>query len=214
MSAGLKIRTLIVDDHKIVREGLKLILDESEDISVEGEASDGDEAFRLITEKFFDIVILDISMPGKSGLEVLREIKSYKPEQKVLILSMHAENIYAKRTLRAGASGYMTKECAPADLVDAIHKINSGGKYISPLLAEILIEEIGGDLTVSPHEKLSNREYQVFEKIAAGKKVFEVAAELQLSSKTISTYRTRILEKMNMNTNSELTQYAVQNKLL
>lgn len=214
MAAGLVIRTLIVDDHKIVREGLKLILDDSEDISVEGEASNGEEAFKLITENNYDLVLLDISMPGKSGLEVLREIKSYKPEQKVLILSMHAENIYAKRTLKAGASGYMTKESASTDLVDAIHKIHSGGKYITPQLAEILFRDIGGDISISPHEKLSNREYQVFEKIALGKKVFEIAEDLKLSSKTISTYRTRILEKMNMESNSELTNYALKNNLL
>lgn len=214
MSSGLLIEVLIVDDHKIVREGLKHILDESDNILVKDEASNGDEAFQMIVENNYDLIILDISMPGKSGLEVLREIKSYKPTQKVLILSMHAENIYAKRTLKAGASGYMTKESASVDLVKAIQKIHAGGKFISPMLAEILIEGLSGEIVITPHENLSNREFQVFEKIATGKKVFEIAEELHLSSKTISTYRTRILEKMNMKTNSELTQYAIQNKLV
>ena len=214
MSSGLLIEVLIVDDHKIVREGLKHILDESDNILVKDEASNGDEAFQMIVENNYDLILLDISMPGKSGLEVLREIKSYKPTQKVLILSMHAENIYAKRTLKAGASGYMTKESASVDLVKAIQKIHAGGKFISPMLAEILIEGLSGEIVITPHDNLSNREFQVFEKIATGKKVFEIAEELHLSSKTISTYRTRILEKMNMKTNSELTQYAIQNKLV
>ena len=162
----------------------------------------------------FDIIVLDISMPGKSGLELLGDIKSFKPEQKVLMLSMHAENIYAKRTFLAGASGYMTKESASDDLIDAIHKINNGGKYISPVMAEILIDNIGFNINNSPHEQLSNREYQVFEMLAIGKKVFEIAQELNLSSKTVSTYRTRIMDKMSVNSNSELTQYAIANNII
>lgn len=211
---SLNIKTLIVDDHSIVREGLKRILDESDDINVTAEAGNSEDAIRLIQNNQFDIIILDISMPGKSGLELLRDIKSINPNQHVLILSMHSENIYAKRTLLAGASGYMTKESASEDLVDAIYKIQSGGKYISPALAEILVNAIGHDANVSPHEQLSNREYQVFEMIAIGKKVFEIGTELNLSSKTVSTYRTRIMEKMKLSSNTELTQYAIANKLI
>lgn len=211
---SLNIKTLIVDDHSIVREGLKRILDESDDINVIAEAGNGEDAIRLVQNNKFDMIILDISMPGKSGLELLRDIKSINPEQHVLILSMHSENIYARRTLLAGASGYMTKESASDDLVDAIYKIQSGGKYISPALAEILVDAIGHDANIPVHELLSNREYQVFEMIAIGKKVSEIAIELNLSSKTVSTYRTRILEKMKLSSNSEITQYAIANKLL
>ena len=153
-------------------------------------------------------------MPGKSGLELLTEIKSINPTQKVLILSMHSENIYAKRTLLAGASGYMTKESAPNDLVDAIYKIHKGSKYISPSLAEILVDAIGSSQKIPPHETLSNREYQVFEMIAVGKKIIEIANELHLSSKTISTYRSRIINKMKLSSNTELTKYAIANKLI
>ena len=211
---SLNIKTLIVDDHSIVREGLKRILDESDDINVVAEVGNGEDAIRLVQNNKFDMIILDISMPGKSGLELLRDIKSINPKQNVLILSMHSENIYAKRTLLAGASGYMTKESASDDLVDAIYKIQSGGKYISPSLAEILVDAIGHDANIPVHELLSNREYQVFEMIAIGKKVSEIAIELNLSSKTVSTYRTRILEKMKLSSNSEITQYAIANKLL
>lgn len=211
---SLNIKTLIVDDHSIVREGLKRILDESDDINVVAEAGNGEDAIRLVQNNKFDMIILDISMPGKSGLELLRDIKSINPEQHVLILSMHSENIYAKRTLLAGASGYMTKESASDDLVDAIYKIQSGGKYISPSLAEILVDAIGHDANIPVHELLSNREYQVFEMIAIGKKVSEIAIELNLSSKTVSTYRTRILEKMKLSSNSEIIKYAIANKLL
>ena len=211
---SLNIKTLIVDDHSIVREGLKRILDESDDINVVAEVGNGEDAIRLVQNNKFDMIILDISMPGKSGLELLRDIKSINPEQHILILSMHSENIYAKRTLLAGASGYMTKESASDDLVDAIYKIQSGGKYISPSLAEILVDAIGHDANIPVHELLSNREYQVFEMIAIGKKVSEIAIELNLSSKTVSTYRTRILEKMKLSSNSEITQYAIANKLL
>ena len=211
---SLNIKTLIVDDHSIVREGLKRILNESDDINVIAEAGNGEDAIRLIQNQKFDMIILDISMPGKSGLELLQDIKSINPGQHVLILSMHSEKIYAKRTLLAGASGYMTKESASEDLVDAIYKIQSGGKYISPSLAEILVDAIGHNANIATHEQLSNREYQVFEMISIGKKIFEIANDLNLSSKTVSTYRTRILEKMNLYSNTELTQYAIANKLI
>ena len=204
-------KILVVDDNPDMRRLVHETLKKSYDLKLVGT---GKECLVEVQSFSPDLIILDISMPGKSGLEVFRESKSYKPTQKVLILSMHAENIYAKRTLKAGASGYMTKESASVDLVKAIQKIHAGGKFISPMLAEILIEGLSGEIVITPHENLSNREFQVFEKIATGKKVFEIAEELHLSSKTISTYRTRILEKMNMKTNSELTQYAIQNKLV
>tara|TARA_B100000941_G_scaffold14941_1_gene9125 strand:+ start:6227 stop:6871 length:645 start_codon:yes stop_codon:yes gene_type:complete len=211
---SLNIKILIVDDHVIVREGLKRILSKCDDINVISEAGNCFEAIRLIQQNKYSIIILDISMPGKSGLELLTEIKSINPTQKVLILSMHSENIYAKRTLLAGASGYMTKESAPNDLVDAIYKIHKGGKYISPSLAEILVDTIGNSQKIPPHETLSNREYQVFEMIAVGKKIVEIANELHLSSKTISTYRSRIINKMKLSSNTELTKYAIANKLI
>ena len=211
---SINIKTLLIDDHKIVREGLKRILDESDDINVIAEASNGYEAIRLINKNDYDMIILDISMPGKSGLELLSDIIRLDPDQKVLILSMHAENIYAKRTFLEGACGYMTKESASDDLIDAIHIINGGRKFISPALVEILVDSIGLDKDISPHEQLSNREYQVFEKLAIGKKVFEIALELNLSSKTISTYRSRIMDKMRSSSNTELTQYAIANNLI
>lgn len=211
---SLNIRILIVDDHVIVREGLKRILSKCDDINVISEAGNCSEAIRLIQQNKYSIIILDISMPGKSGLELLTEIKSINPTQKVLILSMHSENIYAKRTLLAGASGYMTKESAPNDLVDAIYKIHKGSKYISPSLAEILVDAIGSSQKIPPHETLSNREYQVFEMLAVGKKIIEIANELHLSSKTISTYRSRIINKMKLSSNTELTKYAIANKLI
>ena len=211
---SINIKTLLIDDHKIVREGLKRILDESDDINVIAEASNGAEAINLIQNNVFDIIILDISMPGKSGLELLSYIISINHDQKVLILSMHAENIYAKRTFLLGACGYMTKESASDDLINAIHKINGGGKFISPALAEILIDSIGLNKNIFPHEQLSNREYQVFEMLAIGKKVFEIAKELNLSSKTISTYRSRIMDKMSLSSNTELTKYAIANNLI
>lgn len=211
---SINIKTLIVDDHEIMRDGLKRILNASDDINVIAEASNAEEAIRLINKNKFDMIILDISMPGKSGIELLSDIKSINPDQNVLMLSWHAEKIYAKRTFLAGANGYMTKESTSEDLINAIHKINSGGKFISPVLAEILVDSIGQNGKELPHEQLSNREYQVFEMLAIGKKVFEIAKELNLSSKTVSTYRSRIMSKMSSSSNTEITQYAIANKLI
>lgn len=208
------IKILIADDHAIVREGLKQILSESPDLVVVAEASAGQEVLDKIMKNDLDLVILDIAMPGRGGLDILKEIKSQKPKLPVLILSMYPEEQYAVRVLKSGASGYLTKESAPDELVKAIRQISQGKKYISPSLAE----KLAVDLEISPdrpsHETLSDREYQVMCMIASGKTLKEIADGLSLSIKTISTYRSRILEKMNMKTNAELTHYAIKNRLV
>jgi DNA-binding NarL/FixJ family response regulator len=208
------IKILIADDHAIVREGLKQILSESPDLVVVAEASAGQEVLDKIMKNDLDLVILDIAMPGRGGLDILKEIKSQKPKLPVLILSMYPEDQYAVRVLKSGASGYLTKESAPVELVKAIRQISQGKKYISPSLAE----KLAVDLEISPdrpsHETLSDREYQVMCMIASGKTLKEIADGLSLSIKTISTYRSRILEKMNMKTNAELTHYAIKNRLV
>jgi len=208
------IKILIADDHPIVRQGLKQILAEESDMGEFGEAKNSQEVMDLIKKKDWDIVILDITMPGRGGLEILKEIRSERPKLPVLILSIHPEDQYAVRALKAGAAGYMTKESAPDDLIKAIRKVLKGGKYISPTLAESLALFLERDDRKSPHEKLSDREYQVMCMIAEGKKVKEIADSLDLSVKTISTYRARILEKMRMRSNADLIHYAIQNKLI
>jgi DNA-binding NarL/FixJ family response regulator len=208
------IKILIADDHPIVRQGLKQILAEESDMGEFGEAKNSQEVMDLIKKKDWDIVILDITMPGRGGLEILKEIRSERPKLPVLILSIHPADQYAVRALKAGAAGYMTKESAPDDLIKAIRKVLKGGKYISPTLAESLALFLERDDRKSPHEKLSDREYQVMCMIAEGKKVKEIADSLDLSVKTISTYRARILEKMRMRSNADLIHYAIQNKLI
>jgi DNA-binding NarL/FixJ family response regulator len=208
------IKILIADDHPIVREGLKHILEDASDILVADEASDGRDFLNKIQNRDYDVVLLDITMPGMSGLDVLKQLKITKPKLPVLILSMHPEDQYAIRALRAGASGYLTKTSAPDELVGAIRKIYSGRKFVSSSLAEKLADELNLKTGKSPHETLSDREYQVLCLIAAGKMVKEIADELSLSVKTISTYRSRILEKMNMKNNAELTHYAIKNRLV
>jgi two-component system invasion response regulator UvrY len=208
------IRVLFVEDHAIVREGLKQILADTDDIIVADEAANGEEALEKVPKGNFDVIVLDISMPGRSGLEVLTDIKSLRPGLPVLILSMYPEELYAIRAFKGGASGYLSKESAPTELITAIRKVSSGGKYISPALAENLVINLGEDNGKPLHEKLSEREYQILCMIASGKAGKEIAAELRLSAKTISTYRTRVLEKMGMRTNAELTHYALQNKLV
>ncbi len=209
------IKILIVDDHAIVRDGLKRIINETSGMEVVDEAENGQIALEKIWNKIdIDIVILDISMPGRSGLDVLKEIKNFNSSIPVLMLSMHAEDQYALRTLKAGASGYVTKEVASTKLVDAIRKINSGSKFISEEVAELLALSLNEKNTDVPHKQLSDREYQVLTMISSGKTVIEISKELNLSDKTISTYRTRILEKMKMKTNAELTHYAISNKLV
>lgn len=208
------IKILVADDHTIVREGLKQIVGDVGDMTVADEAANGQEALQKIREGDYDVVLLDISMPGRSGLEVLKDIRAERPKLPVLILSMHSEEQYAVRALRAGASGYLTKASAPDELIGAIRKVSRGRKYVTASLAEKLALELDADVQKPPHEMLSDREYQVMLMLASGKTVKEIADELCLSVKTISTYRSRILEKMNMKKNAELTLYAIQNSLV
>jgi two-component system, NarL family, invasion response regulator UvrY len=207
-------KILIVDDHEVVRDGLKTILREQSGAITFGEAGTVPEALRLVREQDWDVVVLDLSLGSRSGLEVLKELKQIRPRLPVLILSMHSEEQFARRALKAGASGYITKDSPRAELVDAVNKVMSGGRYISATLAEKLIFnlEIGTDRP--PHEALSDREFEVLRLIASGKTVGEIAGMLSLSDSTISTYRARIMEKMGMKTNAELTRYAIHNKLV
>ncbi|PYX66942.1 MAG: DNA-binding response regulator [Acidobacteria bacterium] len=179
-----------------------------------GEARNGQEVLNRVWKERWDVIVLDITMPGRGGLEVLKEIKKSRPKVPVLVLSMHPEDQFAVRVLKAGASGYMTKETAPEELVGAIKKVVAGGRHISPSLGEIMAAYLTVKTDKPPHELLSNREFQVLRQIASGKTVSEIARELSLSVRTVSTYRTRILEKMGLKTNAELTHYAFQNQLV
>lgn len=208
------IRVLIADDHAIVREGLKQIVAQTTDIVVVDEATNANEVTEKLRKQQFDLILLDISMPGRSGLDVLVEIKRDYPAIPVLILSLHTEDQYALRTLKAGAAGYLTKESAPDQLILALRKVASGGRFMSSRLAEKLAFGLVSDRGGDPHETLSNREFQVFRMIAAGRTVKDIANDLSLSVKTISTNRTRILEKMHLRNNADITQYALQHKLL
>jgi DNA-binding NarL/FixJ family response regulator len=208
------IKILIADDHTIFREGLKHILAEYPDLVVADEANNGQEVLDKIWKNNYDMVLLDITMPGMTGLEVLKQLKNDKPKLPVLILSMHPEEQYAIRVLRAGASGYLTKESAPDELITAIRKISQGRKYITSSLAERLATEVEADSEKPLHDILSDREYQVLRMIAAGKTVKHIAKELSLSIKTVSTYRTRIMEKMKMKTNAEVMHYVIKHQLL
>lgn len=207
-------KIIIADDHAIVREGLKQILSDSLHITSIDDVSDGIELLNKIQKNDYDIIILDISMPGKSGIETLRDIKSIKPNIPVLMLSIHPEEQYAIRVLKAGASGFISKDSAPDELIAAVEKIIGGHKYITPTLAEKLASEISPAKDKPAHEYLSNREFEVFKMIAAGNTITEIANSFNLSVKTISTYRARIYEKMNLSSRAELTQYAIQNKLI
>ena len=208
------IKIVIADDHAIVREGLKQIVAEEKDMQVCGEAEDASSLMDLLKKENWSIVVLDINMPGKSGLEALKDIKQLYPDLPVLILSMFSEDQYGLRAIKAGASGYLKKVSATTELVVAIRKIVSGRKYINPELAEKLAENFGNNKNNLLHQKLSDREYQIMCNIALGKSAEEIAEELSLSINTIYTYRNRILEKMSMKSNVELTQYAIQNKLI
>ncbi len=207
------IRVLIADDHAIVRKGFQQIVNETPDMRVVGEASNGQEILEKVRELDCDVLVLDISMPRFSGLESLREIRYLRPDLPVLILSMHSEDQYAIRSLKAGAAGYLNKETAVDELVGAIRKVVSGGKYLSVSAAEKIALEIGNNSDKAPHERLSNREYSVLLMIGGGKSISEIAEELSLSVKTVSTYRTRILEKMGLNTNADLIRYVIENNL-
>lgn len=207
-------RILITDDHAVVRQGLKQILAEEFKRAEFGEASNVQEAIDKVWKETWDVVVLDITMPGRSGLEVLKEIKKSRPKLPVLMLSMHPEDQFAVRLLKIGASGYMTKESAPNELVGAVKKVVAGGRYVSPALAEKMASYLAIDVQTPPHERLSDREFLVLRSIASGRTPTTIAKDLGLSVKTISTYRMRILEKMSMANNAELTHYAIQNNLL
>lgn len=207
-------KILIADDHAIVRNGIKqFILREMPDAKIT-EVDNGNALLNEARAATFDIIISDISMPGRSGLEALQQLKDEFPKLPVLILSMHSEEHYAMRVLKAGASGYIAKDCAPDEMVKAIRQILSGRKYITQRMAEMLAENAGADSRGALHEKLSDREFDVLKKIGTGKTVTEIAAMLSLSANTVSTYRLRILEKMKLRTNAELIYYAIANKLI
>lgn len=208
------IRIIIVDDHAVVRRGLKQILDETLDLVVADEASSGFELLEKVKKSKFDVVLLDISMPGIDGLDTLKELKIIKPELPVLIFTVYPEDQYAVRVLKAGASGYINKETEPDKLIDAIRKVARGGKYISPYLAELLAFNLDMAGKQPIHEKLSDREFQVMLMVAKGKKVKDIAEQLSLSINTINTYRNRILEKMDLKSNVEITHYAIKNQLI
>ncbi|NPV60476.1 MAG: response regulator transcription factor [Actinobacteria bacterium] len=208
------IRVLVVDDHPVVRKGLTMVLAEEPEIQEVGEADSAAGMLAMLGASKWDVVVLDISLPDRSGLEILRDIKAMRPEMPVLILSMHPEDLYAPRVLKAGAAGYVSKDSAAEELVSAVKKVVGGGKYVSPSLAERLAELIDDDYRGAPHERLSDREFQVMRMLAQGKRLKDIADELCLSVKTVSTYRARVLEKMGMESNAELTYYALKNGLI
>jgi two-component system invasion response regulator UvrY len=208
------IRTLIADDHVMVLRGLRQIVEAEYDISVVGEARNGDEVLQLVRDQPADVVVLDITMPGRNGLETLKELRRSHPKIGVIILSMHPKDQYAVRVLRAGASAYITKESAPEELVLAIRKAYRGEKYISPDVAELLADFVEKGPPDEPHKILSDREFEVLRLIASGKGISQIAELLQLSVKTVSTYRTRIIEKTGLRSNSDFTRYAIEHKLV
>ena len=214
MPATTTIKILIADDHAIVRRGLKEILEDTPDIVAAGEASNGREVLEKLQAESWDVLVLDITMPGRSGLDILKDIKQIKPQLPVLILSMHAEEQFATRMIKAGAAGYLNKESAPDELVKAIRKVYGGGKYVSAAQAERMVDELTGDSEKQPHELLSDREYEILCLIASGRTPTQIAKQLSLSVKTVSTYRARILEKMRLTTNAELTHYAIKTGLV
>ena len=207
------IRVLLVDDHAIARNGVRLMLSAADDICVMGEASNAVEALERVGEQVFDVALLDITMPGKNGLELLKQLRAEQPKLAVLMLSTYSEEIYAVRALKLGASGYLTKDAPTAVLVAAVRKAAAGGKHVSPALLEKLASLIGGGGT-SSHEALSNRELEVFKLIAAGESLVRIGELMHLSPNTVTTYRTRILEKMGLGSNAELTRYALENGII
>ena len=208
------IRVLVADDHPLLRSGIKQVLGQESDMAVVGEAEDSEQVLQRIDEQGWDVVVLDIAMPGRSGLDALREIRRRRPNLPVLVLSMHSEEQFAIRAIKAGASGFISKSDAPTEIVRAIRKVVTGKKYVSASLAETLANAIESETHRPSHEALSDREFQVMCGIASGKTVSQIAVEISLSVKTVSTYRARVLEKMNMRTNAELTRYALQTGLV
>jgi two-component system, NarL family, invasion response regulator UvrY len=208
------IKVLIADDHAIVRRGLRQILAETSDIVVGGEAASAAEVLLMARAERWDAVILDVTLPGGSGMDVLADLRRERPALPVLILTVHSEDQYAVRAIRGGAAGFLTKETAPERLVDAVRKIAAGGRYVSPEVAEKLASFVSTDERGAPHERLSNREFEILKMIASGKAVSQIALELSLSVKTVSTHRARMLKKMEMRTNAELVHYAIRNRLV
>lgn len=208
-----KIHVLIADDHAIVRQGLKQILSETEDLLVTGEAGDGAEALILARQQVWDVFLLDVSMPNRNGIDTLKQLKKEFPRLPVLILSMHPEEQYAIRALKAGASGYLTKQSAPELLVTAIRQVASGKKYLSPAVAQQLAEAISENTEKSPHERITDREYQVLVLISTGNTLTQVAEKLSLGVATVSTYRARLLEKMGLKSTAELIRYGLEHGL-
>ena len=208
------IRVVVADDHTIVREGLKRLLDASADLEVVGEAQNGHEVIERVRNLEFDLLLLDMSMPGKSGVELIKQVHSEKPKLKILVLSMHEEHQYAVRAIRSGASGYLTKESASTQLVEAIRKVAGGGAFISSEVAQQLALGAMPDSKGALHEALSDRQFQVFRLIAGGTSVSDIAAQLNLSVKTVSTHKSNILQKMRMTTQAELIRYAISHRLL
>ncbi|HCY63741.1 MAG TPA: DNA-binding response regulator [Oxalobacteraceae bacterium] len=207
------IKVLVADDHKIFRAGVKRLIEESPDIEVAGEAHDGFDAMAKLRQQEWDVVLLDINMPNKSGLDIVRQMKLEKPKLPILILSMYPEEQYAVRALKAGAAGYLTKDSESEELIAAIRKVVKGGRYATPALLEKLLFELDGERDAPKHHALSEREHQIFEQIIQGKSLTEIAEAMSISVKTVSTYRTRVLEKMNMENNAELIHYAIQHGL-
>lgn len=214
MNKHNRIKVLIADDHAIVREGLRQILADTKDIIVAGDAENGLDAIKLVRAADCQVLLLDISMPDRSGIEVLKQLRKECPQTAVLMLSMHREDQYAIRSLKAGAAGYLNKQSAPAELVNAIRQVAAGRKYVSAALAQELANQVNDDHETPLHETLSDREYQTMTMIASGKTVTDIANELMLSVKTISMYRARVLQKMKLRHNAELTHYAIRNHLV
>lgn len=208
------IQVLITDDHAIVRRGLRQILTDTKDIVVAGEAETGSQAVKLARREAFDVLLLDISLPDRNGIEVLKQIRKEQPKLAVLMLSMHAEHEFAVRALKAGACGYLTKKSAPAQLITAIRTVAAGKKYVTPALGEVLAHALSGDSERPPHQALSDREFQTLRLIASGKTLSEISGEMHLSPKTISVYRARLLQKLMLKNNSEITRYALKNRLV
>jgi len=207
------VRIVVCDDHAIVREGLKQILGAQHDFAIVGEASDGHETLQRVRELDFDVLLLDMSMPGKSGVELIRQVKGERPKLRILVLTMHEEHQYAVRAIRAGASGYLTKESASSQLVSALRKVAGGGAWISAEIAQQLALNAMPDAQAAPHERLTDREFQVFRMIADGRSISDIAGELKLSVKTVSTHKANVLHKMGMSTQGELIRYALENGL-
>ncbi|GAB4548501.1 MAG: response regulator transcription factor [Anaerolineae bacterium] len=208
------IRVFVADDHAVVRRGIIQIMAEAPDMVVTGEAASGYQVLQAMQEGDYDVAILDIVMPDGSGLDILKQLRKLKPALQVLILSMYPEKQYAVRALKAGAAGYLTKESAPDELVAAVRRVAQGGRYITRTLGEVLADELGGGTRPEPHSALSDREYQVMRRLAAGQTVSEIASDLSLSVKTISTYRTRILEKLRLETTADIIRYALEHGLV